>query len=70
MIQANLKAMTCTTSGVFNVGCGRARSFNDVVENLNRVFKSDLKPDYIENPYSFTQDLTEAELTKSRGVLG
>ena len=70
VVQANLKAMTCPVGGVANVGCGRARSFNDIIANLNRVFKTELKPDYFENPYSFTQDLTQAELTHSRELLG
>ena len=70
VMQANLKAMTCPVGGVFNVGCGLARSFNDVVQNLNRVLGSNLTPDYIDNPYSFTQDLTEAQLTHSREGLG
>lgn len=70
VVQANLKAMSCGESGVYNVGCGRARSFNEIVDNLNRVLKTSLKPDYFDNPYSFTQDLTEADLTRSRQILG
>ncbi len=70
VVQANLKAMTATASGVFNVGCGRAFSFNEVVAELNRVLGTDLPPDYFENPYSFTQDWTEANVGVSRGGIG
>ena len=70
VIQINLKAMTAKTGGVFNAGFGDAFSFNDVVEQLNRVLKTDLPPDYFENPYSFTQDWTQCDLTESRRVLG
>jgi ADP-L-glycero-D-manno-heptose 6-epimerase len=70
VIQANLKAMNATTGGVFNVGSGAAASFNDVVRQLNRVLKTDLQPDYFENPYDFFQTCTEADLTQSRKVLG
>jgi ADP-L-glycero-D-manno-heptose 6-epimerase len=70
VLQANLKAMACPTSGVFNVGSGAAGSFNDIVEQLNRVLKTDLQPDYFENPYDFFQTWTEADLTQSRKVLG
>jgi ADP-L-glycero-D-manno-heptose 6-epimerase len=70
VIQANLKAMTCKTGGVFNVGSGKAFSFNQVVAELNRAFKTDLQPDYFDNPYSFTQDWTEADISHSRAVLG
>ena len=70
VLQANMKAMAATTSGVFNVGSGAAGSFNEVVEQLNRVLKTDLQPDYFENPYDFFQTWTEADLTQSRKVLG
>ena len=70
VVQANIRAMTGTKSGSFNVGCGHAFTFNQVVAELNRVFKSDLQPDYFENPYSFTQDWTQADLTQSKAALG
>ena len=69
VIQANLRAMTCKCSGVFNVGSGAACSFNQVVEQLNRVLRTDLPPEYFENPYDFFQTWTEADLTQSRKVL-
>jgi len=70
VIQINLKAMAAKTGGVFNAGFGGAFSFNEVVEQLNRVLKTDLQPDYIENPYKFTQDWTQTDLTESKRVLG
>lgn len=70
VMQANLKAMTCQQPGVYNVGCGQAFTFNQVVTELNRVLGTDLPPDYFENPYSFTQDWTEANIAQSRKVLG
>ena len=70
VVQINLKAMAATTSGVFNAGYGEAFSFNQVIEQLNRVLKTDLAPDYFENPYRFTQDWTQTDLTESRRVLG
>src|SRR5688500_1681233 len=70
VVQANLKAMTATTGGVFNVGCGRAFTFNQVVAERNRAMGTELQPDYFENPYSFTQDWTEADLMESRRALG
>ena len=51
-------------------GVGDAFSFNQVVEELNRVLKTDLQPEYFENPYSFTQDWTQTDLTESRAKLG
>jgi ADP-L-glycero-D-manno-heptose 6-epimerase len=70
VLQANLKAMAAKTSGVFNAGAGNAWSFNEVVAQLNRVLKTDLPPDYFENPYSFTQDWTQTDLTFAREKLG
>jgi len=70
VIQANLRAMTAKAGGVFNVGSGAANSFNRVVSELNRVLGTDLPPEYFENPYSFFQTWTEADLTEARRVLG
>ena len=70
VVAANLAAMNSKTSGVFNVGSGAAGSFNQVVEQLNRILRTDLQPDYFENPYSFFQTHTEADLAQSRRVLG
>jgi ADP-L-glycero-D-manno-heptose 6-epimerase len=69
VIAANLAAMNSKTPGVFNVGSGAAGTFNQVVEQLNRVLRTDLQPDYFENPYDFFQTWTEADLTQSRRVL-
>ena len=69
-VQANLKAMTAKSPGVFNVGSGRSNTFNQVIADLNRVLKTHLAPDYFHNPYTFTQDWTEADLTESRKQLG
>lgn len=66
VVQANLNAMSAEASGVFNVGSGRAATFNEVVEQLNRLLRLDLQPDYIENPYNFFQTWTEADLSRSR----
>jgi ADP-L-glycero-D-manno-heptose 6-epimerase len=69
-VQANLKAITAKTSGNFNAGAGRSWSFNQVVAELNRVLKTNLSPDYFDNPYSFTQNWTETDQTLAREVLG
>lgn len=70
VMQVNLKAMNSPVSGVFNAGVGDAFSFNQVVQELNSVLKTDLAPDYFENPYSFTQDWTQCDLSESRAKLG
>ena len=70
VVQINKRAMKAEESGVFNAGAGNSWSFNEVVKQLNRVLGTDLPPDYFPNPYSFTQDWTQTDLSRSRGVLG
>ena len=58
--------MNSTVSGNFNAGAGQSWSFNQVVAELNRVLKTDLQPDYFDNPYGFTQDWTQTDQTLAR----
>jgi ADP-L-glycero-D-manno-heptose 6-epimerase len=69
VIEANLCGMHSKAGGVFNVGSGAASSFNQVVHHLNRVLGTELPPEYFENPYSFFQTWTEADLAQSRKAL-
>jgi ADP-L-glycero-D-manno-heptose 6-epimerase len=71
VVQANVLAMGEVPSGVYNVGSGRATSFNEVVAVINNVFRFKLDPEYISNPFLGTyQDRTQLDLTKSTTVLG
>ena len=70
VVQANIKAMSAKESGNYNAGAGRSWSFNEVVAELNRVLKTDLLPDYFENPYGFTQDWTETDQSLAKQKLG
>lgn len=70
VVQANLNAMNAKAGGAYNVGAGASWTFNQVVEELNHVLKTNLAPDYFQNPYSFTQDWTETDLTQSAANLG
>lgn len=70
VVQANLKGMTSRQSGNFNAGAGASWSFNQVISELNRVLGTNLEPEYFRNPYSFTQDWTQTDLTESTRVLG
>ncbi len=51
VIQANIKACAPKASGVYNVGTGKARSFQDIADILQRELGTDLGTDYIPNPY-------------------
>ena len=70
VVSANLKAAQATESGVYNAGAGNSWSFNEVVAELNRVLGTTLEPDYFENPYGFTQDHTECDMTLAKDKLG
>jgi len=69
VVSANLNAMTATKTCNVNVGAGTSWTFNQVVAELNRVLETDLPPDYFHNPYSFTQDWTETDLTLAREMI-
>ena len=57
-------------AGIYNVGSGVATSFNQVVEQLNTALGTDLSADYFDNPYSFYQAYTCADLDETRSGLG
>jgi ADP-L-glycero-D-manno-heptose 6-epimerase len=69
-VAANLQAAKAKATGVCNVGAGRSWTFNEVVAELNRALKTDLPPEYLPNPYAFTQDWTEADLAEARKLIG
>lgn len=56
-------------SGVYNVGTGKATTFNEVVDALNEALGTSLAPDYFDNPYRFYQDYTCADLSQTRSGL-
>jgi len=70
VVNANILAMEKPVRGIFNVGTGRARSFNELVAILNEVLGTNYDIEYFDNPYDFYQNYTEADLTKSRKILG
>jgi ADP-L-glycero-D-manno-heptose 6-epimerase len=70
VVEGSVLALEAKQSGIFNLGCGQARSFNDLVEVLNKCLGTKLQPDYIENPHAHYQDFTEANLNKARSGLG
>lgn len=70
VVQANLQSLQSATSGAFNIGAGQSWTFNQVVAELNRVLQTHLTPDYFANPYSFTQDWTETDLSLVKKAIG
>ncbi len=70
VVLANLLAVKAKRSGIVNVGSGRATSFNQIVQALNKVLGTALEPEYIDNPYREAyQNHTQADLTLARSLL-
>ncbi len=71
VIQANVKACDPEQSGVYNVGTGKARSFQDIVDILQKELGTNLPCEYIPNPYvGQYQFFTEADIEPTREFLG
>ena len=43
----------------------RRVSFNELIFILNRVFQTNLQPDYFDNPHKHYQNFTQADLTQN-----
>ena len=71
VIQANIKAASSNVSGVYNVGTGKARSFQDIADILQKELGTNLGTTYIPNPYiGQYQFHTEANIEASIKDLG
>ncbi len=69
VMKANLLALEKDVSGIFNVGSGRARSFNEIVSILNSLLGTSLEIEYFDCPYEFYQNHTEADLKNIKNAL-
>ena len=71
IVQANIKAMKPKESGIYNVGTGKARSFQDIVDILQRELGTSLKCEYIPNPFIGSYQFhTEADIATTKEALG
>lgn len=70
VIQANIKACKPKKSGIYNVGTGKARSFQDIVDILKKELHIARTDEYIPNPYvDQYQFFTEADISLSKEFL-
>jgi ADP-L-glycero-D-manno-heptose 6-epimerase len=69
-VEGSIRALDAQTSGIYNLGTGQARSFNELVDVLNKCLGTNFQPDYIDNPHAHYQNFTEADLTNARSALG
>jgi ADP-L-glycero-D-manno-heptose 6-epimerase len=70
VVEGSIRALEAKESGVFNLGSGQARSFNDLVDILNKSLGTNFQPDYIDNPHAHYQNFTQADLNRVRATLG
>jgi ADP-L-glycero-D-manno-heptose 6-epimerase len=70
VVEGSIRALEAKQSGIYNLGSGQARSFNELIDVLNRSLGTDFKPDYIDNPHEHYQNFTQADLTSVQGALG
>ena len=71
IIQANILATKPKKSGVYNVGTGKARSFEDIVNILQKELEINNGKEYIPNPYiGQYQFFTQANIKTSEEFLG
>jgi len=70
VIQANIKAITAKKSGVYNVGTGIARSFQDIADILQKELNIKRDYKYIKNPFEKQyQFFTQADIEDTKKYL-
>jgi ADP-L-glycero-D-manno-heptose 6-epimerase len=70
IVEGSIGALEAKESGIYNLGSGRARSFNELVDLLNKSLGTNFEPDYIDNPHAHYQNFTQADLSRVRKALG
>lgn len=70
VVGANIKAALSRKCGVYNVGTGKPRSFQDIADILQRELGVQLGTEYFANPYSAYQMHTEANIASTCKDLG
>ena len=70
VVEGTIRSLEAKTGGIYNLGTGQARSFNELVEVLNESLGTNFPPEYFDNPHTHYQNFTQADLTSARKALG
>jgi ADP-L-glycero-D-manno-heptose 6-epimerase len=70
VVDGTIRALDAKQSGVFNLGFGQARSFNELIDVLNQSLGTTFQPEFFDNPHAHYQNFTQADLTNARRDLG
>ena len=69
-VEASIRTLDAKTSGIYNLGTGKARSFNELIDVLNKCLATNFQPEYFDNPHAHYQNFTQANITSARSALG
>ena len=69
VIQANIMACSAKKNGIYNVGTGIPRSFQDIVDILQSELSTNHKTEYFANPYNGYQMHTQANIKLTQKFL-
>jgi len=70
IVEGTIAALNAKESGIYNLGSGSARSFNELVDLLNKSLGTNFEPEYFDNPHAHYQNFTQADLSRARKALG
>ncbi|OGW78790.1 MAG: ADP-glyceromanno-heptose 6-epimerase [Omnitrophica bacterium GWA2_52_8] len=70
VVAATILAKNAKESTVANAGSGLATTFNEIIDALNEALGTRYEPDYFDNPYSFYQNFTQADLSHAARAFG
>ncbi len=70
VVRANIDAVLTKNMGIYNVGTGKPRSFQDVADILQNELGTDFGNKYIKNPHKAYQYHTKAHMKDSHEKLG
>jgi len=70
VVMANILACSPKSSGIFNIGSGEPRSFQEIADILQKELQTDLGTEYFSNPHSGYQTHTQADMSSSKKNLG
>jgi len=75
VVRANMQALRYLQgggkSGIFNCGSGKAVTFNELVDVINKHLNKDIHPTWIDCAFKNAyQDFTQADMTKAKRELG
>jgi len=68
-VEGTIRALGAKTNGIYNLGTGQARSFNELIEVLNNCLGTKFEPEYFDNPHAHYQNFTQADLSNARKAL-